>query len=197
MDLENKEQKPQTNHELKALILYWSATGNTEKVAFAIQKGLEKEKVKPILKKVTEAADEDLCTYDLIFAGSPAYMFHPPEPVYRFLREKHKFHVKRGDVKLGSPIIPGRTAVMFCTYSGPHTGINEAIPVTKYMGQIFEHVGFEIAGEWHIIGEFHNREEHSTKGKLGDTRGRPNEQDLAKVEDDTSKLVRSILAARG
>ena len=64
------------------------------------------------------------------------------------------------------------------------------------MGQFFEHIGFEIVGEWHIVGESHDSEEYSTKGRLGDIRGRPNEQDLAKVENDTSELVRSILAAR-
>ena len=84
---------------------------------------------------------------------------------------------------------------MFCTYSGPHTGINEAIPVGKYMGQFFEHLGFEVAREWYIVGEFHGREDHSTMGKLGDIRGRPNEQDLAGVESDVSELVSSILAA--
>jgi len=83
-------------------------------------------------------------------------------------------------------------AVIFCTYSGPHTGVNEAIPVCKYLGQFFEHLGFEVAGEWCIVGEFHNREELSIKGKMGDIRGRPNEQDLSKVEKDVRQLIKSI-----
>lgn len=196
MGLEDKKQEHQTNPELKALILYWSATGNTEKVAFAIRKGLEKEKVKPTVKKFAEAAEEDLLSYDLIFAGAPSYSALPPEPVRLFISEKHKFYMERGDIKLGAPKIPGKTTFVFCTYSGPHIGINEAIPATKYMAQFFEHLGFEIAGEWHIVGEFHGRPEFSTKGRLGDIRGRPNEQDLAKVENDTSESVRSILTTR-
>ena len=94
--------------------------------------------------------------------------------------------------KLCAPKIPGKNAVVFCTYSGPHTRINEATTAGKYIGHFFEHLGFEVAGEWYIVGEFHNFEEHSTMGRLGDIRGRPNEQDLAEVENDVSQLVRSL-----
>ena len=192
----NIKHNPKSSAELKVLIIYWSATGNTEKVANAIQKGLVSEKVTPKVIKLPEAEDVELYEYDLILLGSPSYMWHPPEPVQDFIKKKMKYHNERGDIKPCAPKVPGKTAVVFCTYSGPHTGINEAIPVTKNMGQLFEHIGFEVAGEWHIVGEFHGHEDNSTKGKLGDIRGRPNEQDLAKVEKDTSELVRSILAAR-
>ena len=193
--MESKKQERRTNPGLRALIVYWSATGNTERVAKAIGKGLEKDNVKATLKTVTEAAEEELFDYDLVFLGSPSYQSLPPEPVQRFVKEKMRLHRERGDIKLCAPKVPGKTAVVFCTYSGPHTGINEAIPAGKYMAQLFEHLGFEVAGEWYIVGEFHGREDNSTRGKLGDIKGRPSEQDLAKVEEDVSHLVRSILAA--
>ena len=180
--------------KLKALIAYFSATGNTEKVANAIRNGLEEEKVETTLLKVQEATGEELYDYALVFLGSPSIQFLPAEPVIRFIQEKMKLHRERGDIKLCAPKIPGKTAVVFCTYSGPHTGINEAITTGKYMGQFFEHLGFEVAGEWYIVGEFHGSEQASMMGKLGDIRGRPNEQDLSKVRNDVSKLVRSILA---
>ena len=41
----------------RAVILYWSSTGNTEKVAFAIKEGLETAGVNVSLMKTTE---EDL-----------------------------------------------------------------------------------------------------------------------------------------
>lgn len=44
------------------------------------------------------------------------------------------------------------------------------------------------------MGEFHGHEELSTKGKLGDIRGRPNEQDLSKVESDVRALIKSLQA---
>jgi hypothetical protein len=39
------------------------------------------------------------------------------------------------------------------------------------------------------VGEYHGSEESSTKGRLGDIRGRPNGEDLRKVKQDTRRLV--------
>jgi flavodoxin len=191
--VDNKKNS-ESGTEIKALIVYWSATGNTEKVAQAIQRCLLQEKVTPKLIKIPEAEEAELYEYDLVFLGSPSYEWRPPEPVQQYIQKKIGYHRERGDVKLCAPRVPGKTAVIFCTYSGPHTGINEAIPVCKYLGQFFEHIGFEVAGEWCVVGEFHNRPELSTKGKLGDTRGRPNEQDLSRVENDVRELIKSIRA---
>jgi flavodoxin len=184
--------KNEAARELKTLILYWSATGNTEKVTNTIRDTLVREGVKPTVKKVAEAAAEELYDYDLIFLGAPSYSFQPPEPVLRFVKDKMKLHSERGDIKIGAPRIAGKTAVVFCTYSGPHTGISEATPAGDYMGQFFEHLGCEVAAKWSIVGEFHGREELSTKGRLGDIRGRPNQKDLAEVEKNVSTLVKSI-----
>jgi hypothetical protein len=186
----NKGEK--TGTEMKALIIYWSGTGNTEKVAKAIQRGLDKEKVTTTLSKITEAEAEELYDYDLVFIGSPSYQFLPPKPVLKYVDSKMKHHRERGDIRLCAPKMPGKAAIVFCTYSGPHTGVNEAIPAGKYLGQFLEHIGFEVTAEWYIVGEFHGRNEFSTKGKLGDIRGRPNERDLSKVENDVCELVRKL-----
>ncbi len=186
--------EPEHDKKLKSLIVYFSATGNTEKVANAIREALNKEKVEVTLLTVKEAGSEELYDYDLVFLGSPSIQFLPAEPVIRYIKEKMKVHQERGDIKVGAPKLPGKTGVVFSTYSGPHTGINEVIPATRYMGQLLEHLGFEIAGEWHVVGEFHGRPELSTRGRLGDIRGRPNEQDIATVENLVSRLVRSIPA---
>jgi flavodoxin len=183
----------QPGRELKTLLIYWSATGNTEKVANTIRDTLLSNGITPLVRKVVDAAGENLFDYDLIFFGAPSYSFQPPEPVQRFIKDKMKFHVESGDIKLGSPVIPGKTAVVFCTYSGPHTGIREATPAGDYMGQFFEHLGFKVAAKWYVVGEFHGREELSTKGKLGDIRGRPDRKDLAEVEAGVSALVSSIV----
>jgi hypothetical protein len=128
----------------------------------------------------------------LIFLGAPSYSFQPPEPVMSFIKGKMRLHSERGDIKVSAPRIAGKTAAVFCTYSGPHTGISEATPAGDYMGQFFEHLGFEVAAKWYIVGEFHGREELSTKGRLGDIRGRPNQQDLAEVEKNVTALIKSI-----
>ena len=176
---------------MRALIVYWSATGNTEKVAVAIEKGLASRDIEVTKSVVTDAADHDFYDYDLVFLGSPTYMFMPPDPVNKFMKDKLKMHSKRGDIKLKSPRLPGKKAVVFVTYSGPHTGENEAVPVGKYIGQMFEHIGFEVE-EWYVAGEFHGRERLSLDGALGDIRGKPDAQDLAKIEQDVRDLVQAI-----
>jgi flavodoxin len=180
------------NKELKALIIYWSATGNTEKVAGAIKKALVGAGIEPVVKKLKDAGKQDFFDYDIVFIGSPSYQFLPPEPVQKFMDEKMKMHRERGDVKLCSPRVPGKTAVIFVTFSGPHTGISEATPVGDYLGQFFDHIGFNVAAKWYNVGEFHGHEDFSTKGRLGDIRGRPNEADLAEVEKNVAKLIDSL-----
>jgi flavodoxin len=178
---------------LKILVLYWSATGNTKKVADTIYGALISKGITPVLKKIVDAADEELYDYDLVFLGVPSYQFQPPEPVLKYIKAKMNLHRGRGDIKPGAPQVPGKNAVIFCTYAGPHTGINEATPVGDYLGQFFEHIGFKAAGKWYIIGEYHGDEILSTKGRLGDIRGRPNAEDLAEIKNKVSSLIKSLI----
>jgi len=50
------------------------------------------------------------------------------------------------------------------------------------MHQFLEHLGFEVRAEWYVVGEFHGDELLSTKGKLGNIKGRRNTQDLARIK---------------
>jgi flavodoxin len=177
---------------MKALIIYWSKTGNTEKVAFAIKEGLEVYGVKVLINRTEEAKDINFFDYDLILIGFPVHRWSPPKQVDTFLRRKFSEYYQQGRVKTGAPKIPGKNVLIFCTYSGPHTGINEAIPAGKYAGQFFEHLGFTVLDEWYVLGEFHGSEEKSTKGRMGDIRGRPNEEDLRKVKQDVRHLLQSV-----
>jgi multimeric flavodoxin WrbA len=177
---------------LKAMVIYDSKTGNTEKVARAIQETLVKEKVNSTLKKVEDALEEELYDYDLVILGTPIFQWLPSKRIQRFIDKKIVLHEKRGDVRLLAPVIPGKKAVVFCTYSSPFTGIESALPGIKYMAQFFKHIGFEVAGEWYVIGEFHGNEERSTKGRLGDIRGRPNQADLEEVRTKVTTLLRSF-----
>lgn len=178
----------------RALVIYWSGTGNTEKVARTIHRTLECQGLDARLMTVAEASDVELYDYDLVALGAPSYMWSPPDPVRDFIKQKMRIHTDRSDIKLGAPKMPGKWAAVFCTYSGPHTGQREATPVGKYMAQFFEHLGFEVLGEWYTIGEFHGRNDRSTQGRLGDIRGRPNAEDLEKVARDVTDFVRSIRA---
>ena len=186
------QEERSVDHLLRSLIIYWSGTGNTEKVAKTIHHTLKRQKVVSTIMKVGEAKEVELYEHDLVFLGAPSYGWLPPDQVLHFIKDKMKYHEERGDVKLCAPKIPGKRAAVFCTYSGPHTGLREAIPACKYMGQFFEHLGFDLVSEWYVVGEFHGNVDYSTKGQLGDIRGRPNMQDLAKVEHNVYQLIHSI-----
>lgn len=173
-----------------ALILYFSKTGNTEKIALAIKRGLEKEAFKVTIKRIEEAKDDDFYDYDLVCFGSPVHHALPPAQVIRFIKIREKKYRSAGEVYLATPIFMNKRALIFCTYSGPHCGISEALPTGKYIRQFFEHLGFAVIGEWYDTGEYHEWERGSLKGKMGDIRGRPNVEDLAMVELKTIRLVR-------
>lgn len=174
-----------------ALIVYWSKTGNTQKVANAIKQGLEEAKVQVALKKQEEAENVDYFDYDLVCVGAPSYSWHPPEPMANFLKSKFVAYRKEGKIKLGAPKIPGKNALIFVTYSGPHTGIDEATPTGKYMRQFFEHLGFKVLDEWYILSEFHGSLENSTQGRMGDIRGKPTAEELAKIKEAAEQIAKN------
>jgi flavodoxin len=172
--------------------IFFSSTGNTQKVAYAIKDGLETGDLKVELKKPQEATENDFYGYDLVCVGSPSIEWQPAKPIADLLKSKLNLYRGQGKIKPCAPKVKGKNALVFCTYSGPHTGIDEATPVGKTMRQYFEHFGFNIVGEWYIIGEFHDREDMSTLGKLGDIRGKPTLVELEKIRKDTQQIAKSL-----
>jgi len=177
---------------LKAVVIYWSKSGNTEKVAYAIKEGLIEADVDVTFWRLEEVEEHNFLDYDLYCIGFPSYNWHTPEPVTKYLKKHHMKHVKAGLVKPSSPQVPGRHALIFCTYSGPHTGLGEATPAVKYAGQYFEHVGINVAAEWCILSEFIGWEEGNIHGRMGDIRGKPTENELNQIKKDTIKLAQSL-----
>lgn len=177
----------------KALVCYWSQTGNTEKVAKTIRETLNQNDIEVAYKRVKEMEDDDFLDYDLVFMGVPSHHFLPPKPVLKTLRKKLNYYSNNGHVKLCAPKVPGKKAVVFCTYSGPHTGIKEAIPVGLYLQQFFEHIGFEVLDEWYVVGELNvDVPGGNTEGELGDIRGRPNEEDLDEIGNKVVDVIDEI-----
>jgi flavorubredoxin len=179
-----------------ALIIYYSSTGNTEKAAQAIRIGFEEAGVQVTMKKPQEAADLDYFNYDLVCIGSPSIEWHPAKPICDLLKKNLAAHRKEGKIKLGAPKVPGKNALIFITYSGPHTGLGEAVPAGKYIGQFFEHLGFNIVGELYILSQFNvclpGMENVNIKGRMGDIRGKPNAEDLQKIKQDAKALASKI-----
>ena len=175
----------------RALVLFWSAGGNTRKVAGALHETLTQAGFDADLMEIAADLDVGLDEYALVLLGAPVYQFLPPEPVTRFLKSQMR---SCGPVREAAPERPGRFAVVFCTYGGPHTGLREAIPMLKYTGQFLEHAGIRVVDEWAVPGEFHEPSQASlnVSGRLGDIRGRPNESDLRDVCGRLTGLLRRL-----
>ena len=69
------------------LIIYYSKTGKTEKMASSIARGAEKEGVNAILKKVADCTLNDLAEADGLAVGSPTHYSNIAWQIKRLLDE--------------------------------------------------------------------------------------------------------------
>jgi len=174
----------------KALIIYCSFTGNTEKVAKSIETGLKQGGCDVALLPVKDAGDVDFYDYDLVCFGVPSINWYLPKPASDYLKDKFtKYKKEFGPVPPCAPAKPGKYALLFCTWSGPHTGIREAVPCVLAMEQYFEHFGFTVLDEWYVLSEFIGNLENSTLGRMGDIRGLPSESDLSRIVKQAENIV--------
>jgi flavodoxin len=179
----NREAPRKEKEEMNVLNMYFSSTGNTEKVALKIGETIQALGHKlDTLEVTTKDVEVDVLNYDYVFVGSGVYAWLPGKALIDLFEKLRKRYVQDGKLKLASPRRHSAKAVVYCTYGGAHTGINEAIPAVKYMGQLFDHL---IGG--YIPESFR---EHSTGGRLGDIRGRPNEDDLREVAERVTGVFR-------
>ncbi|MGD9041964.1 MAG: flavodoxin domain-containing protein [Desulfobacteraceae bacterium] len=178
---------------MNILNLYFSATGNTEKVALKIDETVQELGHNVNTLKITGKHMEiEILDYDFIFVGSGVYQQLPGKPLMELFRELLQSYVKRGEIKSGAPRRPNAKSIVYCTYGGAHTGVNEAIAAVKYMGQLLDHLGYTIVGEWYVVGEYNTERlrARSLDGRLGDIRGRPNEADLQDVAEKVKGILR-------
>lgn len=175
---------------IKVLNLYFSATGNTKKVAKRIEETLLQIGYNVNTIAVTKDTEVEILEYDFIFMGSGVYTWMPGKALVEFIgKQREKY--RDDEIKPASPRRAGKKAVIYCTFGGGHTGANEATPALKYMGQLFDHLGYDILAEWYIVGEFHGKLAHlSDVGRLGDIHGRPNEADLREVAEKVIGILR-------
>jgi len=182
-----------TQGKKRGIVIYWSATGNTKKAAEAAGAGLREGGIDVKVVTVEDAISEELYDFDVVVIASPSYMFAPPDPVREYVKKKMKVHQSRGDIRLKAPALPMKHGGVLVTFSGPHTGLDEAVPAGKWLAQFLAHIGFKAEMEEYVVGEFHGRPEHSTRGVMGDIRGRPNEDDLRHVREATQNLAEKAM----
>lgn len=187
---------------MKALILYDSITGNTEKVAERINLVLKAKNLHSTILKLGPDIKLNFYAYDLIFLGSPSIEWLPTPKMINFIKTKIKDHRLNGDVLPSAPLRPGKFAIPFATFCGTHIGKEEVVSVTQWLAAFLGHIGFQIVNSIHIVGEMKSLgqtpgwksdeelELLNTQGRLGNIKGRPNEQDLLDLE----KQIKGILA---
>ncbi len=178
---------------MKILNLYFSSTGNTEKVAQRVTATVQQLGHEINTIKIAGDQDVDLLSYDFIFVGSGVYQWLPGKPMQEFIAGRLAHYTASGEIKYASPRRAQKKVIVYCTYGGAHTGANEAIPAVKFLGQLFDHLGFEIVGEWYLIGQYPDTgrfKGFSSLGRLGNITGRPNEADLAELAQRVTGILR-------
>lgn len=97
---------------MKVLIVYDSRTGNTEKMAHAVEEGVEAEGVEVDVKRVDEASVDELPDVDGLILGSPVYYGLPSGKIKEFIDASVKYHGK----------LEGKVGGAFASSGGTHTG---------------------------------------------------------------------------
>lgn len=85
----------------KALVIYYSQSGNTENMAAKIAAGLKEEEVDVELKNVGQVKAEDLLGFDGIIVGSPTYYGSMAFQIKELFDRTVRYHGKL-DGKIGA-----------------------------------------------------------------------------------------------
>ena len=83
----------------KVLVVYYSRTGNTEKMARAIAEGIESAGAEAVLKSVYSVKNEDILEADAIIAGSPTQNKRVPSKMMAFINDMKDLEL---DGKIGA-----------------------------------------------------------------------------------------------
>jgi len=85
----------------KVLVVYYSRTGNTEKMAELVAEGARAAGGDVTVRKVEEADPAELLETDVVVLGSPTYYGHSAGPMRAFLDASVRYH-GRLDGKVGA-----------------------------------------------------------------------------------------------
>jgi len=95
------------------LIIYYSRTGNTEKMAQHVARGVKEVKgVHCVVKPVEEVTPEELTRYDGIIMGSPVYYGTMAAELKKLIDESVTYH---GELE-------GKVGAAFASSGGQHSG---------------------------------------------------------------------------
>lgn len=170
---------------MKVLVVYFSQTGNTEKVAQAIfREASQTHEVET--KKLEEVNAGDLAGYDFVFIGSPIHAGNLSGPVKDFLNS------------LQTP--PGQKMAGFITHAGP--AYPEQIMgkftepfkaaceknALKYLG-CFNCQGFLNPAIHEMLKKSQNLTDEQWAERVKQMTDHPNAEDLAKAKAFTREIL--------
>ncbi|MCX5707253.1 MAG: NAD(P)H-dependent oxidoreductase [Candidatus Omnitrophica bacterium] len=78
----------------RAIVIYYSRSGNTKKMAELIAEGIKKEEVEVTLKDIKDVNVDELLKYDGIAIGSPTYYGTMASQIKQLFDDSVKFHGK-------------------------------------------------------------------------------------------------------
>lgn len=140
---------------MRSIVIYYSETGNTEKVAKVIAVSLKAD-----LTRIENIKPNDVSKYDLIFLGTPVQRWGPAKIVRKFLKELPNLFSKKG--------------AAFCTMHAFGDKRTFRIIKESFEAKGISFIdGFSCLGLSRLIGNF---------GPRIFNRGRPNEKDLKNAE---------------
>ncbi len=102
---------------MKVLIVYDTSTGNTEKMAHAVEDGVKKAGVEVVFKHVDDASVDEIPQCQGLILGSPVYYGLPSGKIKKFIDESIKYHGK----------LDGTVGGAFASAGGTHTGAETTI----------------------------------------------------------------------
>jgi flavodoxin/ferredoxin len=118
---------------MKSVVLYFSQTGNTKKVAEAIQRGIKSAAGHCDLLRLQDAEIRNLSGYDLIGLGGPVFVFKPSVNLSIFMSRMTPLR--------------GKPCFLFATHGG-HPG--NFMPAAT---RILERQGLEVVGAFDCDGD--------------------------------------------
>jgi flavodoxin len=147
---------------MHAIVIYYSETGNTEKVARAIARALQVE-----AKRVEDVNPQDLVNFDLICLGTPVQNWSAAKTINQFID--------------AMPVLSGKKAAVFCT-----AHIDYGSKTIALMGKLLEEKGLIFQGGYFCKGRSRLV---ANFGPRIFNRVRPNTKDLLRAEEFARKLV--------
>ncbi|MBM3254853.1 MAG: flavodoxin family protein [Candidatus Omnitrophica bacterium] len=119
----------------KVLVLYYTQSGNTKKMAESVAEGIQKAGLEAVIKDVLDVKAEELLKYEGIVIGSPTYYGSMSAQIKQLLDDSVKFHGK----------LDGKVGAAFA--SSANIGGGNETTILDILNAMLIH-GMIIQGDW-------------------------------------------------